>query len=252
MRIDLVTLFPQMCEAVLAESIVGRGRKRGAVQVVPHQLRDYAYDKHATVDDTVFGGGKGMLLLAEPIAACFDDLAETLGRKPYTLFMSPQGRPIDQKLLKALCAHENLCVLCGHYEGVDQRVLDAYVDEEVSLGDFVLTGGELPAVCFIDALARLQPGVLSADECFEEESHFGGLLEYPQYSRPQVWRGRPVPDMLMTGHHAKIAQWRHEQSLLNTLKKRPDLLKTAPLSEKDRAFLLENGAGENLFSVETV
>ena len=130
--------------------------------------------------------------------------------------------------------------------------MDAYVDEEVSLGDFVLTGGELPAVCLIDALARLQPGVLSADECFEEESHFGGLLEYPQYSCPQVWRGRPVPDMLMTGHHAKIAQWRHEQSLLNTLKKRPDLLKTAPLSEKDRAFLLENGAGESLFSVETV
>ena len=237
MRIDLITLFPDMCEAVLAESIVGRGRKRGAMQIVPHHLRSYAHDKHSTVDDTVFGGGKGMLLIAEPIAACMDDLRETLGKKPHTIFMSPQGRRIDQALLRELCAYENLCILCGHYDGVDQRVLDAYVDEEVSLGDFVLTGGELPALCLIDSLARLQPGVLAADECFEEESHYAGLLEYPQYSRPQVWRGRPVPEILMTGHHAKIARWRREQSLLRTLQKRPDMLETALLTDADRAFL---------------
>ncbi|ARP50879.1 MULTISPECIES: tRNA (guanosine(37)-N1)-methyltransferase TrmD [Caproicibacterium] len=237
MRIDLVTLFPEMCEAVLAESIVGRGRKRGAVQIVPHQLRSYAHDRHSTVDDTVFGGGKGMLLLAEPIAACFDDLTRTLGEKPHIIFMSPQGRPLNQKLLKELNGYENLCILCGHYEGVDERVLETYVDEEVSLGDFVLTGGELPALCLIDSLARLQPGVLAAAECYQEESHYNGLLEYPQYSRPQVWRGKSVPPQLMTGHHANIACWRRQQSLLRTLHKRPDMLQSAPLTPADRAFL---------------
>lgn len=237
MRIDLITLFPEMCEAVLAESIVGRGRKRGAVQIVPHQLRSYAHDKHSTVDDTVFGGGKGMLLIAEPIAACFDDLICTLGKKPHILYMSPQGRPMNQALLRELNQYENLCVLCGHYEGVDERVLENYVDEEVSLGDYVLTGGELPALCLIDSIARLQPGVLAADECFMEESHYNGLLEYPQYSRPQVWRGKSVPPVLMTGHHANIAHWRHEQSLLRTLHKRPDMLKTTLLTEKDKKFL---------------
>lgn len=238
MRIDLITLFPEMCEAVLAESIVGRGRKRGAVQIVPHQLRTYAHDKHSTVDDTVFGGGKGMLLIAEPIAACFDDLTRTLGKKPHIVFMSPQGRPLNQPLLKELNQYENLCILCGHYEGVDERVLEQYVDEEVSLGDFVLTGGELPALCLIDSLARLQPGVLAADECFVEESHYNGLLEYPQYSRPQVWRGKSVPPELMTGHHANIVRWRRQQSLLRTLRKRPDMLEKALLTDEDRTFLM--------------
>ncbi|MCH3972561.1 MAG: tRNA (guanosine(37)-N1)-methyltransferase TrmD [Oscillospiraceae bacterium] len=244
MRIDLITLFPEMCEAVLAESIVGRGRKRGAVQIVPHQLRSYAHDKHSTVDDTVFGGGKGMLLLAQPIAACFDDLIRTLGKKPHILFMSPQGRQLNQKLLKELNNYENICILCGHYEGVDERVLESYVDEEVSLGDFVLTGGELPALCLIDSLARLQPGVLASDECFQEESHYNGLLEYPQYTRPQVWRGKSVPAPLMTGHHANIALWRHHQSLLRTLQKRPDLLETAPLTQEDKKFLKEWQTGK--------
>lgn len=237
MRIDLITLFPEMCESVLAESIVGRGRKRGAVQIVPHQLRSYAHDKHSTVDDTIFGGGKGMLLLAEPIAACFDDLIRTLGKKPHIVYMSPQGKPMNQALLGELNQYENLCILCGHYEGVDERVLDAYVDEEISLGDFVLTGGELPALCLIDSLARLQPGVLAANACFEEESHYHGLLEYPQYSRPQIWRGRSVPPVLMTGHHAKIACWRHQQSLLRTLQKRPDMLEKVSLSKDDQHFL---------------
>lgn len=242
MRIDLITLFPEVCEAVLAQSIVGRGRKRGAVQIVPHQLRDYGEGRHSRVDDTVFGGGKGMLLLAEPIARCMDDLTCTLGKKPHTVFMSPQGRPMDQALVRELAGQENLCLLCGHYEGVDERVLEAYVDTEVSLGDFVLTGGELPALCLIDAVARLQPGVLAATECFEEESHFNGLLEYPQYSRPQQWRGRTVPQPLMTGNHALIARWRREQSLLRTLQKRPDLLQSAPLSDEDRAFLRQAAA----------
>ena len=178
-----------------------------------------------------------MLLMAEPIAACLDDLMEQLGKRPHILFMSPQGKTLTQKRVRELAQMENLIILCGHYEGVDDRVLQAYVDEEISLGDFVLTGGELPALALADAVSRLVPGVLSDDECFEEESHFNGLLEYPHYTRPAMWRGRPVPPVLLTGHHAKIAQWRREQSLLRTAQRRPDLLKKANLTEKDRAFL---------------
>ena len=237
MRIDLLTLFPEMCETVMAESIIGRARKKGALQVCCHQIRDYAYDKHSRVDDAPFGGGMGMLLLAEPIAACMDSLLEHLGGAPHTIYMSPQGSVLDQEKVKELAGYENLVILCGHYEGVDERVLDAYIDEQISLGDFVLTGGELPALALADAVSRLVPGVLSDDECFEEESHFNGLLEYPHYTRPAMWRGRPVPPVLLTGHHAKIAQWRREQSLLRTAQRRPDLLKKANLTEKDRAFL---------------
>lgn len=244
MRIDLITLFPEMCERVLSESIIGRGRKKGALQVCCHQLRDYAHDKHQRVDDTVFGGGKGMLLIAEPIAACFDDLTETLGKKPHIVYMSPQGRPMNQTVIRELSQYENLCILCGHYEGVDERVLEAYVDEEVSLGDFVMTGGEIPALCLTDAVGRMQPGVLAAEECFEEESHYDGLLEYPQYSRPQVWRDHSVPDILMTGHHANIKKWRHQQSLLRTAQKRPDLLQKRSLSKEDRKFLEQQNSIE--------
>lgn len=238
MRIDLLTLFPDMCETVMAESIVGRARRKGAVQVCCHQIRDYAYDKHQRVDDCPFGGGMGMLLMAEPIALCMDDLVAHLGRKPHTVYLSPQGRTLTQQRVKELSGLDGLVLLCGHYEGVDERVLDAYVDEEISVGDYVVTGGELPALLLADAVCRLIPGVLSDDECFEQESHYHSLLEYPQYTRPADWRGRQVPEVLLSGHHENVARWRREQSLLRTLQKRPELLESAELTPADSAYLL--------------
>ena len=238
MRIDILTLFPEMCETVMAESIIGRARKRGAVQVCCHQIREFAYDKHNRVDDTLFGGGMGMLMMAEPIALCMDDLVEQLGKKPHVLYMSPQGSVLSQEKVKELAMYENIAILCGHYEGVDERVLEAYVDEEISIGDYVLTGGELPALVVADAVCRMKDGVLSNDVCFEEESHYNGLLEYPQYTRPATWRGRSVPPVLLSGNHAAIAKWRREQSLLRTLHKRPDLLAAAELTKQDKKYLV--------------
>ena len=238
MRIDILTLFPEMCETVMAESIIGRARKRGAVQVCCHQIRDFAYDKHNRVDDTLFGGGMGMLMMAEPIALCMDDLVEQLGKKPHVLYMSPQGSVLSQEKVKELATYENIAILCGHYEGVDERVLEAYVDEEISIGDYVLTGGELPALVVADAVCRMKDGVLSNDVCFEEESHYNGLLEYPQYTRPATWRGRSVPPVLLSGNHAAIAKWCREQSLLRTLHKRPDLLAAAELTKQDKKYLV--------------
>ena len=223
MRIDILTLFPEMCETVMAESIIGRARKRGAVQVCCHQIRDFAYDKHNRVDDTLFGGGMGMLMMAEPIALCMDDLVEQLGKKPHVLYMSPQGSVLSQEKVKELAMYENIAILCGHYEGVDERVLE---------------GGELPALVVADAVCRMKDGVLSNDVCFEEESHYNGLLEYPQYTRPATWRGRSVPPVLLSGNHAAIAKWRREQSLLRTLHKRPDLLAAAELTKQDKKYLV--------------
>lgn len=224
MRIDLLTLFPEMCETVLDESIIGRARKKGAVQICCHQIRNWAEDKHNRVDDAPFGGGMGMLLMAQPIALCMDDLIRHLGEKPHVVYMSPQGRTLTQKHVRELAALDKIAVLCGHYEGVDERVLDAYVDEEISIGDYVVTGGEMPALILCDAVCRMLDGVLSDAECFQEESHFHSLLEYPQYTRPAEWRGRKVPEVLLSGDHEKIRRWRAEQSLLRTRQKRPDLL----------------------------
>ncbi len=224
MRIDIITLFPEMFEPVLNESIIGRAQKSGALQINCHQLRDYAFDKHRRVDDTPYGGGMGMLMKAEPIALCFEDICRQTGTKPYFVYMSPQGKTLNQKRIKELSQIENICILCGHYEGVDQRLLDAFIDEEISIGDYVLTGGEIPAMVFADALSRMVPGVLSNNECFMEESHFNGFLEYPQYTKPSVWRNMEVPEVLMSGHHANVEKWRREKSYENTLKKRPDLL----------------------------
>ena len=234
MRIDIITLFDEMCESVLSESIIGRARKKGAIDIRCHQLRDFAFDKHRRVDDTTYGGGMGMLMMAEPIALCFEHIAQEVGEKPHFIYMSPKGQTLTQKKLKELREYQNICILCGHYEGVDQRVLDRYVDEEISIGDYVLTGGELPALVLADSLARLQKGVLSDDECFELESHYDGLLEYPQYTKPQIWRGEEIPEVLFSGHHANIEKWRREQSIIETAKKRPDMIKTADLSEKER------------------
>ncbi len=224
MRIDIITLFPEMFAPVMEESIIGRAQKSGAVEIVCHQLRDYAFDKHRRVDDTPYGGGMGMLMKAEPIALCFEDICEKLGKRPHFVYMSPQGKTLNQGRLRELAELESICILCGHYEGVDQRLLDTFIDEEISIGDYVLTGGEIPAMVFADALCRMVPGVLTNNECFTEESHFNGLLEYPQYTRPSVWRGLEVPEVLLSGHHANIDKWRREKAYEITLSKRPDLI----------------------------
>ena len=240
MRIDLITLFPEMCQNVMSESIIGRAQNKGALKIECHQLRDYAFDKHKRVDDAPYGGGMGMLLMAEPIALCFEDICKQVGEKPYFIYMSPQGKVLNQQKIKEISKNENICILCGHYEGVDQRVLDAYVDEEISIGDYVLTGGELPALVLMDALSRMAPGVLSDDECFTVESHYNGMLEYPQFTRPNPWRGVEVPPVVISGDHAKVDKWRYEQSLISTAQKRPDLLEKLDLTpeEKQRIYSL--------------
>ena len=181
-----------------------------------------------------------MLMMAEPIALCFESICEELGKKPHFVYMSPKGKTLTQQVVKDITAnHENVCILCGHYEGVDQRVLDMYIDEEISIGDYVLTGGELPALVFADALSRMLPGVLSSDECFELESHYSGLLEYPQYTRPEVWRDKAVPPTLMSGHHANIEKWRREEAIKVTALRRPDMLGSAQLTKKEEELVSE-------------
>lgn len=223
MRIDIATLFPEMCEAVLGESIIGRARRSGAIQLECHQIREYTNDKHRRVDDTPYGGGMGMVMQCQPIFNCYNAICEKAGAKPHTIYMSPKGKIFNQEKAIELSGMENILIICGHYEGVDQRVLDKIVDEEISAGDYVLTGGEIPAMIVADAVARMCPGVLTNSECFTEESIYSGLLEYPHYTRPEVWEGEAVPPVLLTGHHKNIAQWRHEQSLEITRKRRPDL-----------------------------
>lgn len=223
MRIDVATLFPDMCENVLSESIIGRARKAGKIEVCCHQIRDYTLDKHRRVDDTPYGGGMGMVMQADPIYRCYNAVSEMAEVKPYVIYMSPKGTVFTQQKAVELAKMPRLFVLCGHYEGVDQRVLDRIVDEDISIGDYVLTGGELPAMVMIDAVARMCPGVLSSEECFTEESHFAGLLEYPHYTKPEVWEGEAVPPVLLTGHHKNIAEYRHKMSVEITKQRRPDM-----------------------------
>ena len=223
MQIEIATLFPEMCEAVLSESILGRARAKGALTVRCHQIRDYTTDKHNRVDDAPFGGGMGMVMQAQPVFACWQAVREQSPLPMHTIYMSPKGAPLTQQRVRELAQMPRLFLLCGHYEGVDQRVLDRICDEEISIGDYVVTGGELPALVLTDAVARMCEGVLPAAEAFEEESHFGGLLEYPQYTRPEVWEGESVPPVLLSGHHKKIEQWRAEQSAEITRQRRPDL-----------------------------
>ena len=237
MRIDLLTLFPDMCETVLSESIIGRARRVGKLDIHCRNIRDYTLDKHRRVDDPPYGGGKGMLMQAEPIYRCYEAVCEDFGARPHVIFMSPQGKPFTEKRAIELSQMEHILILCGHYEGVDQRVIDEIVDEEISIGDYVLTGGELGALVVVDAVGRLCEGVLADESCYTDESHYNGLLEYPHYTRPPVWHGREVPEVLQNGNHAKIDQWRREKSLENTLRKRPDLLRTAPLTAKDKQVL---------------
>ena len=237
MRNYLLTLFPDICRAVLDESIIGRAQAKGLLDIRCHQIRDYTLNKQKQVDDYPYGGGLGMVMNAQPIADCFRAVCADGGVRPHLIYMSPQGAVLTQQRAKELAQLPRFCVLCGHYEGVDERVLDALVDEQISMGDYVLTGGELPALALVDCVSRLVPGVLSEEGCFTEESHYAGLLEYPQYTRPAVWEGRPVPDVLLTGHHLNIARWRRQQSLLRTRRHRPDMLEKAELTPEDRAFL---------------
>lgn len=237
MRIDILTLFDEMCERVLDESIIGRARQKGIVTLCTHQIRDYTIDRQKRVDDAPFGGGMGMVMQVQPIVDCYEALCEELGHRPHLIYMSPQGKPLTQSRVKELAQTDGFAILCGHYEGVDERVLDMIVDEEISVGDFVLTGGELPALALTDAVCRMVDGVLSDPQCYTDESHFNGLLEYPQYSRPADFRGHPVPEVLLSGHHANIERWRRQQSLLRTAQKRPDLLENAELTDEDRKFL---------------
>lgn len=225
MKIDILTLFPEMCEAVFSESIIGRAKSAGIISVEAHNIRDFANNKHNRVDDAPYGGGKGMVMQPEPIFQCYKSLFSEGEPKPHLIYMSPKGKTFCQSDAQRLAEYDRIVLLCGHYEGVDQRVIDEIVDEEISVGDFVLTGGELPALVVTDAVCRMIPGVLAEDICFQEESHFNGLLEYPQYTRPEEWHGVKVPDVLLSGHHANIKKWRDEQSLEVTRKMRPDLLK---------------------------
>lgn len=239
MRIDLLTLFPDSCNAVLGESIIGRARQRGILDIRCHQIRDYTENRQKQVDDYPYGGGMGMVMFAQPIADCFRAVCEDIGHRPHLIYLSPQGKTLTQQRAKELAQLPELCLLCGHYEGVDERVIEALVDEQISIGDYVLTGGELPAMVLTDCVARMIPGVLSDETCFTEESHFSSLLEYPQYTRPAVWEGREVPEVLLSGHHENIARWRREQSLKRTLEHRPDMLENAQLTPKEKLWLEE-------------
>lgn len=237
MRFDVLTLFPEMFEAVLGDSIIGRARENGLIDLNFIQIRDFSTDKHKRVDDYPYGGGTGMLMSVQPIYDAYMSIVGNLSYKPLTIYMSPQGRVFDQKYALELSEYEHIVILCGHYEGVDQRVLDEIVDAELSIGDFVLTGGEIPAMAVIDTVSRLIPGVLAQESSYMGESHFSSLLEYPQYTRPPEILGRSVPDVLISGHHANIEAWKREQSLLNTYKKRPDMLTNAKLTKKDIEFI---------------
>ena len=238
MRIDIMTLFPSLIEGVMQESIIGRAQAKGLIEIRATNIRDYALDKHHKADDAPYGGGRGMVMLPEPLYLCHEAL--TGGEHVRTVMMSAQGAPFNQAKARELLARERFIIVCGHYEGIDQRFIDTCVDEEISIGDFVLTGGEIPAMAVADAVCRMVPGVLPDETAFQEESHWNGLLEYPQYTHPAEWRGLEVPPVLLSGHHANIARWRHKMSLKRTRRDRPDLFaQWAPQDKQDKKILAE-------------
>lgn len=237
MRIDILTLFPEMCLSVLNESIIGRARANGFVEINCRDIRDYTLNKHNRVDDAPYGGGTGMVIQAQPVFDCFEALCTEIGKRPHLIYMSPQGKVLTQQRALELSGMENIALLCGHYEGIDERVIEEIVDEEISIGDYVVTGGELPALILSDCICRMIDGVLPNEDAYKNESLFSSLLEYPQYTRPYEWHGKQVPEVLISGHHANIEKWQREKSLEATLKKRPDLLKTAELTDKDKEYL---------------
>ena len=233
MNFHVLTLFPEMIEQGMNTSIIGRAIAGGYLTVQAVNIRDFAFNKHQKVDDYPYGGGAGMLMQAEPVYLAYESVEKKIGKKPRVVYLSPQGDVFNQKMAEELAQEEDLILLCGHYEGIDERVLEEILTDYVSIGDYVLTGGELPAMVMVDAISRLVPGVLHNDVSAEFESLQDNLLEYPQYSRPEEWHGRKVPPVLLSGHHANIDAWRREQSLMRTAKYRPDLLKTADITNKE-------------------
>ena len=236
MRIDIMTLFTDMCDSVLGESIIGRARATGKVEINTVDIRNYSVDRHRQVDDKPYGGGMGMVMLAQPIFDCYNDLCSKIGAKPHLIYMTPQGKTLTQDRVKELAKLDNIAILCGHYEGIDERVIEELQPEEISVGDYVLTGGELAAMVLIDSVSRYVDGVLS-DESTDEESFSNGLLEYPQYTRPEIFDNVKVPDVLISGHHENIRKWRRERSLENTFKKRPEMLENIELTDKEKVYI---------------
>ncbi len=237
MRFYVLTLFPDMIRDGFQTSITGRAVENGILSLETVNIRNFSVNKHQRVDDYPYGGGAGMVMQAEPVYLAYESVAKRLTKKPRVLYMSPQGKVFHQRMAEELAREEELVFLCGHYEGIDERVLEEIVTDEVSIGDYVLTGGELPALVMMDAISRLLEGVLHNEESAEFDSFSDNLLEYPQYSRPQNWRGKEVPEILLSGHHLNVEKWRREQSLLRTRKRRPDLLETANLTKEDKKFL---------------
>lgn len=235
----ILTLFPEMIEYVLNQSIIGRAKAEGHIEIKAVNIRDYAKNKHRHIDDYTYGGGAGMLIQAEPIYDAYTDICKQLGKNPRVLYMTPQGKVFQQNFAKKLALEEDVVFLCGHYEGVDERALELLKAEPVSIGDYVLTGGELPAMVMIDAISRMIPGVLSNQESADFESFEDNLLEYPQYTRPQVYQGLEVPSILLSGHHKNIEIWRRKESLKRTLLRRPELLQEAKLNDMDYKMLEE-------------
>ena len=233
MNYHVLTLFPEMIENGMNTSITGRAITKGLLSLEAINIRDFAFNKHQKVDDYPYGGGAGMLMQAEPVYLSYESIAERIGRKPRVIFLTPQGKTFNQDMAKEFALEEDLVFLCGHYEGIDERVLEEIVTDYVSIGDYVLTGGELPAMVMMDSISRMVPGVLNNQESGETESFSGNLLEYPQYSRPEEWHGKKVPDVLLSGHHANVDKWRREQSIIRTAKWRPDLLPKADLTNKE-------------------
>lgn len=240
MRFDIFTLLPEVCTPYLQASILEKAAQRGLIEVQVHNIRDYTHDKHHITDDTPYGGGGGMVMKAEPMFEAVESVLGETHNCPIIL-LTPQGRVFNQKIATELSAHERIVLLCGRYEGIDERIREHLITDQISIGDYVLTGGELPAMILVDAISRLLPGVLGDPDGAADDSHASGLLEYPHYTRPPEFRGEAVPPVLLSGDHAKIAKWRREQSLIRTLRQRPDLLETAPLSTADKKFLKSLG-----------
>ena len=234
MRFHILTLFPEMVEQGLNTSIIGRAIEKGILSIEAVNIRDYTADKHKKVDDYPYGGGAGMVMQAQPIYDAYLAIVEKIGYRPRCIYLTPQGSLFQQETAKEMAKEEDLVLLCGHYEGIDERVLEEIVTDYMSIGDYVLTGGELPAMVMVDAISRMVPGVLKNQESGETESLEGNLLEYPQYSRPEIWNGKQVPPILLSGNHQKVDEWRREQSILRTKERRPDLFEKAQLTEKER------------------
>jgi tRNA (guanine37-N1)-methyltransferase len=236
---DVLTLFPEMFSCITEESIIGRAQDNGIISINTIDIRDFSKDKHKKADDYPYGGGPGMIMMAQPVFDAYNRVVQKCANKPHVIYLTPQGKVLNQIIVNKLAGYSHMILLCGHYEGIDERVIEEIVDEEISIGDYVVTGGELPAMVLMDAISRVVPGVLSSDDAFSDESHYNGLLEYPQYTRPYDFNGRKAPEVLLSGHHENIRKWRRQQSLKRTYAKRPDLFEGLKLDNEDLKLLDE-------------